>query len=216
MFPYHISRQENDIPLYIVLVLLKIWRLLIIPRFAEIKTKRSFLPCGSAKQASLFCSHSLRQFWAYQRGRQCKAFVVEHSLRPTASVQCEGDKAVSCGRKDATRASFPPCWVYYAHQCRRSRHRRVHSCCRSWTNARKDSGHCRWRVNVLRLSSMGRAESEDAASSADILRKLRMTSPPATSSDTITNGSIASGKAESISRLHPPLTTHRKKWHPLR
>ena len=131
MFLYHISRQENVIPPYIVLVLLKIWRLLIIPRFAEIKTKRSFLPCGSAKQASLFCSHSLRQFWAYQRGRQCKAFVVEHSLRPTASVQCEGDKAVSCGRKDATRASFPPCWVYYAHQCRRSRHRRVHSCCRS-------------------------------------------------------------------------------------
>ena len=62
---------------------------------------------------------------------QCKAFVVGHSLRPTALVQCEGDKAVSCGRKDATRASFPPCWVYYAHQCRRSRHRRVHSCCRS-------------------------------------------------------------------------------------
>ena len=30
---------------------------------------------------------------------QCKAFVVKHSLRPTASVQCEGDKAVSCGRK---------------------------------------------------------------------------------------------------------------------
>src|SRR5574344_2245418 len=63
---------------------------------------------------------------------------------------------------------------------------------------------------------MGRAESEDAASSADILRKLRMTSHPATSSDTINNGSIASGKAESISRLHPPLTTHRKRWHPRR
>ena len=47
---------------------------------------------------------------------QCKAFVVEHSLRPTASVQCEGDKAVSFGRKAATRASFPPCWGYYAHQ----------------------------------------------------------------------------------------------------
>lgn len=36
VFLYHISRQENVIPLYIVLVLLKIWRLLIIPRFAEI------------------------------------------------------------------------------------------------------------------------------------------------------------------------------------
>ena len=62
---------------------------------------------------------------------QCKAFVVGHSLRPTASVQCEGDKAVSFGRKAAQRASFPPCWVYHAHQCRRSRHRRAHSCCRS-------------------------------------------------------------------------------------
>ena len=30
------------------------------------------------------------------------SFVVEHSLRPTASVQCEGDNAVSCGRKAAT------------------------------------------------------------------------------------------------------------------
>lgn len=67
-------------------------------------------------------------FWSYVCGRQCKAFVVEHSLRPTASVQCEGDKAVSCGRKDATRASFPPCWGYMAHQCRRSRHRRAHNC----------------------------------------------------------------------------------------
>ena len=38
VFLYHISRQENVIPLYIVLVLLRIWRLLIIPRFAEIKT----------------------------------------------------------------------------------------------------------------------------------------------------------------------------------
>ena len=44
------------------------------------------------------------------REGQCKAFVVGHSLRPTASVPCEGDKAVICGRKAATRASFPPCW----------------------------------------------------------------------------------------------------------
>ena len=51
-----------------------------IPRFAEIKTLRSFLPCCSAKQASLFCSHSLRQFSSYQRDQQCKPFVVEHSL----------------------------------------------------------------------------------------------------------------------------------------
>ena len=42
---------------------------------------------------------------------------------------------------------------------------------------------------------MGRAESEDAAYSADILRKLRMTSLPATSSDTVNNGSRASGKS---------------------
>ena len=84
---------------------------------------------------------------------QCKAFVVGHSLRPTASVQCEGDKAVSFGRKAATRASFPPCWDYMAHQCRRSRHRRAHSCCRSWTNARKDSGHCR-KIGICRLSDL--------------------------------------------------------------
>ena len=62
---------------------------------------------------------------------QCKAFVVGHSLRPTGSVQCEGDTAVSCGRKAATKASFPPCWGHYAHQCRQSRHRRAHSRCRS-------------------------------------------------------------------------------------
>ena len=63
------------------------------------------------------------------REGRCKAFVIEHSLRPTASVQCEGENAVSCGRKAATRASFPPCWSYIAHQCRRRRHRRVNSCC---------------------------------------------------------------------------------------
>ena len=85
--------------------------------------------------------------------------------------------------------------IYYAPQCRRSRHRRVHSCCRSWTNARKDNGQCRMIGTVHRLSSSGRAESEDAAYSADILRKLRMTSPPATSSDTVNNGSRASGKS---------------------
>lgn len=60
---------------------------------------------------------------------QCKAFVVGHSLRPTASVQCKGDNAVSCGRKAVQRTSFPPCWSYMAHQCRRRRHRRVNSCC---------------------------------------------------------------------------------------
>ena len=84
------------------------------------------------------------------------------------------------------------------------------------TNARKDSGHCRWRVNVHRLSSTGRAESEDAAYSADILRKLRMTSPPATSSDAVNNGSKLPEIAESISRLHHPLSAHLKKCHPLR
>ena len=36
VFLYHISRQENVISLYTVLVQLRIWRLLIIPRFAEI------------------------------------------------------------------------------------------------------------------------------------------------------------------------------------
>ena len=64
-----------------------------IPRFAEIKTWRSFLPCGSAKQASLFCSHSLRQFWSYQCDRQYKPFVVEHSLLATAFVRCKGKES---------------------------------------------------------------------------------------------------------------------------
>ena len=40
VFLYHISRQEDVIPLYIVLVLLRIWRLLIIPSFAEILVLR--------------------------------------------------------------------------------------------------------------------------------------------------------------------------------
>ena len=33
-------------------------------------------------------------------------------------------------------------------------------------NARKDSGHCRWRVNVHRLSSTGRADAIDEAATA--------------------------------------------------
>lgn len=81
---------------------------------------------------------------------------------------------------------------------------------------RKVCGQCRSFGNGHRLSSSGRAVSEDAASSADILRKLRMTSLPATSSDKVNNGSKLPEIAESISRLHLPLTTHRKKWHPLR
>ena len=36
LFLLHISRQENAITLYTVLVLLGIWRLLIIPAFGEI------------------------------------------------------------------------------------------------------------------------------------------------------------------------------------
>ena len=36
VFLYYISRQENAVPLYIVLVLYGIWRLLIIPAFGEI------------------------------------------------------------------------------------------------------------------------------------------------------------------------------------
>ena len=65
---FHISRQKNAVSLYTVMVLLRIWRLLIIPRL-----RRNF--------ASVICEG------------QCKAFVVGHSLRPTALVQCEGDKA---------------------------------------------------------------------------------------------------------------------------
>ena len=36
VFLYYISRQENAVPLYIVLVVYGIWRLLIIPAFGEI------------------------------------------------------------------------------------------------------------------------------------------------------------------------------------
>ena len=67
-------------------------------------------------------------------------------------MQCKGDNAVSFGRKAATRASFPPCWDYMAHQCRRSRHRRAHSCCRSLIHARKDSVHCRWYALVRHIT----------------------------------------------------------------
>ena len=64
----------------------------------------------------------------------------------------EGKKEV-CQPSEAARGVFSRLPVVHrTHQRRRSRHRRVHSCCRSWTNARKDSGHCRWRVNVHRLS----------------------------------------------------------------
>lgn len=42
-----------------------------------------------------------RNFASVECEGQCKASVVGHSLRPTTSVQCEGDKVVSCGRKAA-------------------------------------------------------------------------------------------------------------------
>ena len=58
-----------------------------------------------------------------------------------------------CQPSEAARGVFSrQTGVHRTHQRRRSRHRRVNSCCRSWTNARKDSGHCRWRVKVHRLS----------------------------------------------------------------
>ena len=56
---------------------------------------------------------------------QCRPSVVEHSLRATASVQCEGTSAVSCGRKAAPWASFPPRWGHYAPRSRLRRHRRA-------------------------------------------------------------------------------------------
>ena len=78
----------------------------------------------------------------------------------------EGKKEV-CQPSEAARGVFSRLpGVHRTHQRRRSRHRRVHSCCRSWINARKDSGHCRWRVNVHRLSSKGRAEPEDCHSAS--------------------------------------------------
>ena len=63
------------------------------------------------------------------------------------------ERQADCQPSEAARGVFSRLpGVHRTHQRRRSRHRRVHSCCRSWTNARKDSGHCRWRVNVHRLS----------------------------------------------------------------
>ena len=41
---YYMGRRHNTCSLYILLVLLEIWRLLMIPAFGEIKTCRSFLP----------------------------------------------------------------------------------------------------------------------------------------------------------------------------
>jgi hypothetical protein len=55
----------------------------------------------------------------------------------------EGEKAVCQPSEAATGVFSRLPGVHRTHQCRRSRHRRVNSCCRSWTNARKDSGHCR-------------------------------------------------------------------------
>ena len=98
-----------------------------------IKTKErslSIYSIGAIEDLETFDYSRLRRNLASVvcEGR-CKAFVVGHSLRPTASVQCKGDNAVSCGRKAVQRTSFPPCWSYMAHQCRRRRHRRVNSCC---------------------------------------------------------------------------------------
>lgn len=47
-----------------------------------------------------------RTFASVRCGGQCKASVVGHSLRPTTSVQYEGDKVVSCGRKAAERLAM--------------------------------------------------------------------------------------------------------------
>ena len=72
-------------------------------------------------------------------------------------------KAV-CQPSEAARGVFSRLAGFHrTHQQRQSRRRRVHNCCRSWMGARKDSGHCRKIGNVHRLSSSGRAVSEDAA-----------------------------------------------------
>ena len=55
----------------------------------------------------------------------------------------EGKKEVCQPSEAATGVFSRLPGVHRTHQCRRSRHRRVHSCCRSWTKARKDSVHCR-------------------------------------------------------------------------
>ena len=64
----------------------------------------------------------------------------------------EGEKTV-CQPSEAARGVFSRLsGVHRTHHRQRSRRRRVHNCLRSWISARKDSGHCRRRVNVHRLS----------------------------------------------------------------
>ena len=101
-------------------------KLLLIPAFGEILG----LPARPAVQAL-----------------RCRALTAGESI---CAVRRETNGVLRSLTSASRRQS--PCTVYMTHQCRRSRHRRAHSCCRSWTNARKDSGHCRWRVNDHRLS----------------------------------------------------------------
>ena len=67
-FLFHISRQQNAVSLCIGAIE-------DLETFDYSRLRRNF--------ASVICEG------------QCKAFVVEHSLRPTASVQCGGQEAVS-------------------------------------------------------------------------------------------------------------------------
>ena len=68
-FLFHISRQQNAVSLYTVLVLLRIWRLLIIPAFGEIL--RQWYAKVSARP-SLSSTH-------YGLQRQCSARVTRRS-----------------------------------------------------------------------------------------------------------------------------------------
>ena len=70
-FLFHISRQQNAVSLSIY----SIGAIEDLETFNYSRLRRNF--------ASVICEG------------QCKAFVVEHSLRPTASMQCGGQEAVS-------------------------------------------------------------------------------------------------------------------------
>lgn len=100
--------------------------------FFDSRLRRNFGPTYASGSASPSLSST-----HYGREHLCSAEVKKEVCQPS----------------EAARGVFSRLpGVHRTHQRRRSRHRRVHSCCRSWTNARKDSVHCRWRVNVHRLS----------------------------------------------------------------
>ena len=99
----------------------------LIP-YQMIERKVSTLPIGVTAIGDLESNDDsrLRRNSAFVgcEGR-CGAFVVGHSLRPTASVRCEYGNVVSCGRQVGLRPRYPPCWGQYAPRGRLRRRRRA-------------------------------------------------------------------------------------------